>query len=147
MSAKKRAAPRKALPTNWNLEQLDEELRVALGLTKRPGVRRNADAPPQIETQQRERTQGRGAKRRIEIEEVPWTEAQRETIYATMAAHVADPLWSEKADVRFIRLILTDADFDNALDNVPTQAQLVVVVRKLIRSVRALARAERGEAQ
>ena len=144
----KKAAPRKALPAVWNLEQLDEELRSALGLTQRPGLVGGMGITPFVVPQKRQRAVGRGAARRVEYEDVPWTQAQQDTIYATMAAHVATPYFGEKPDANLIRLILGDADFDAYLvpGNVPTNADTVKVVRKLIRSARALARMARGEA-
>lgn len=144
--ASKRRAPRKALPANWNLEQLDEELRVALGQAKRPGLSRFGDAPPQIVTPQRERVIGRGARRTVVVEDAPWTAAQLAIIQTTLEQHVADPLWHEKQDNRQIRLILTDADFDAviALDPATLNVQQKVT-RKLALAVRALARMERGE--
>ena len=126
MAAKKRATPRRAMPTTFRLDQLDEEVRVALALPQRPGVSRMGDGVPFVHGE--------------------FTAAQRATITATMEAHVADPLWGEKQDERFIRLILGDADFDAYLAAPAATAPPPVVVRKLIRAVRALARMERNEA-
>ena len=111
----------------YRLDQLDEEVRVALGLAQRPGISQTGDTVPQVHG--------------------TFTDAQRATIKTTMDAHVADPYWGEKQDARYIRLILGDADFDAYLAAAtPTAAQTATVVKKLIRSVRALARMERNEA-
>lgn len=148
--AKKKVAARKALPTEWNLPQLDEELRVALGAAQRYGLTRLGAGTPQIVAARRERTlrARRGVPARTITEDVPWTQAQLDTIAATLAAHVADPLWAEKQDDRAIRLILTDADFTAVIALDPATLNLQQkVTRKLAQAVRALARMERGEAQ
>lgn len=125
----------------WNLNQLSEELRVALGLEDAPGIRRVSDALPEVLAY-------RNLVAPDEYEDVPWTAAQQATIRATLEAHVADPLWGERQDDRIIRLILTDAGADAYLAaNPPTQAQSVAVIKDLIRAVRALARIERRERQ
>lgn len=74
--------------------------------------------------------------------------ADEAAITAIVNAHNAtpDPLYGEKQDARVIRLILTDADFDAYMSGTPTAAQTVVVVRKAIAALRALARIERNEA-
>ena len=149
---KKRAAP-KALPSTWNLEQLDEELRVAFGFAARPGVARVGDSVPYVIPQKRPVPQTRAEKKRgatVVMEDVPWTDAQLAAIQTTLEAHVANPLWGEKQDARAIRLILTDADFDAALTAAAgtlTAPQRDVLLQKLIRSVRALGRIARNEAQ
>lgn len=151
MKATKRAPRRAALPTVWNLEQLDEELRVALGFAQHPGLTRIGDAPPQVVMQQRPKPQTRVEKKRADpvvMEPVPWTQAQLDTINATMAAHVADPLWGEKADARTIRLIVTDADLDAAINADPATLNATQkAVRKTAMAVRALARIARGQIQ
>jgi hypothetical protein len=147
----KKKVVRKALPTVWNLEQLDDELRAALGATQRYGIIRIGDAPPQIVAPRRERTlrARKGQPKTVILEDVPWTDAQFATIQATLEAHVADPLWGEKADERIIRLALSNAGFDayRAKANADiTLLDTARVTKDLIQIVRAMAKRIRNEA-
>lgn len=70
---------------------------------------------------------------------------ERATFIATCDAHVPDPYWGEDPDTQLLRDILTDADATAYLSGTPTAAQTVVVVRKIIRALRAVARKRLGE--
>ena len=110
MAAKKRtSAPRKAMPTTFRLDQLDEEIRVALNLAKRPGLSRSGEVTPTVHPLRRTVTVGTGDEKRTYEEDVPWTKAQQTTILATMEAHVAGPTFGETVDDKALRAALTNA--------------------------------------
>ena len=109
----------------YRLDQLDEEVRIALGLRKRPGVSSVEGEMPFVHGE--------------------FTAAQQAAISATFSAHVADPLWDEKPRDRITRVVGSDADLDAYLAGAPTQQDTVAAVRTLVRAVRALAKIARGE--
>lgn len=108
----------------FRLDQLDEEVRIALGLTRRPGL--VADPSPRF------------------ADSETWMaliDSQRSSFAATVDAHAANPLWGEKADESAIRLALSDTEFNDYLaKTLPTTAETIAVVKKLLQLVRAFAR-------
>lgn len=119
--------------TPYGTRQLSEEVKTALGLAVAPRLAWEEASPyPRF------------------LDNDVWmglTDAQRTAFNTTCDAHVADPNWGEKQDVRTCRLFVSDPALDAFLALAPgtaTAAQRDDAIQKLIRSQRALIRIVRG---
>lgn len=102
----------------YRLDQLDEELRVALGLAQRPGLVWGGEPLPRF------------------TDTAAWmalTVAQRAAFKTACDAHVADANWGEKQDIRVCRLFL------QLTPGTATAVQRDQAIQALIRIVRGLA--------